>query len=303
MQIDPTSLLTKLMLLVSILFALAGCATVPVSPASRPTAPPAASPTAALAAAAATSRMVIPIAATTVRVGQHRYSAQVQVKTANEVTRTVRVNYLLYLPGRYGQDRRQKWPLILFLHGKDQRGSDLNLLKKHPLPKILAQQTDFPAIVLSPQLPVDDRWWTNMIEPVKILLDRIQSSYSVDPRRVYLTGLSMGGFGTWNFALRYPERFAAVVPIAGGYLKGSDAIPENICSLSDLPIWVFHGDSDTIVRPYQSKILVEALKACGGNVRLTLYPGVGHEGAWTRAYADPELYQWLFAQTIEDGPD
>jgi predicted peptidase len=232
------------------------------------------------------------------RTGQHPYSSKVPVETAGKITKTVELNYLLYLPGDYGKDPQQKWPLILFLHGSGERGSDLELLKRQPLPKTLDQQKDFPFIVVSPQLPVAMGNWSGLIDPMNVLVNQIQATYSVDTQRVYLTGLSMGGFGTWEFALRYPWRFAAIVPIAGGYKHQSNAIPETICDLKDLPVWVFHGARDTTVVPGQSEDMVDALRACGGNVRLTLYPDADHGASWTRAYADPELYKWLLQQKL-----
>jgi predicted peptidase len=232
------------------------------------------------------------------RTGQHPYSSKVQIKTASEITNTVEVNYLLYLPGDYGKDPQQKWPLILFLHGSGERGSDLELLKNQPLPKTLDQQKEFPFIVLSPQLPLAMVNWSGLIDPLEVLVNQVQATYSVDTRRVYLTGLSLGGFGTWEFALRYPRRFAAIVPIAGGYRFQSSAIPENICDLKDLPVYVFHGARDINVMPSQSKDLVDALRACGGNVTFTLYPDADHAASWTRAYTDPKLYRWLLEQRL-----
>jgi predicted peptidase len=232
------------------------------------------------------------------RIGQHPYSSKVQIESVIDTARTVEVNYLLYLPDDYGKDPQQKWPLILFLHGSGERGNDLELLKRQPLPKTLDRQKDFPFIVVSPQLPLVMGNWSGLIDPVNVLVSQIQATYSVDPQRVYLTGLSMGGFGTWEFALRYPRRFAAIVPIAGGYRRQSNAIPENICDLKDLPVWVFHGAQDINVVPSQSKNMVNALKACGGNVRFTLYPDADHPASWTRAYADPELYKWLLEQRL-----
>jgi predicted peptidase len=233
------------------------------------------------------------------RTGQHACSSKVQTETTSGTRRTVTVNYLLYLPDAYVQASRRKWPLILFLHGSDERGKDLELLTTQPLPKMLAQQADFPFIVVSPQLPLARRSWSDRIEPLNRLLDRIASVYAVDRRRVYLTGISLGAFGAWEFALRYPNRFAAIVPIAGGYKYQRNTVPENICDLKDIPIWVFHGGSDTTIRPNQSQILVDALKACGSKVRFTLYPGVDHVESWTRAYADPGLYKWLLKQKLE----
>jgi predicted peptidase len=235
----------------------------------------------------------------TVQVGQHPYTATVQIEDESHNTQTVQVSYLLYLPESYGQDPQQRWPLILFLHGRGERGEDLQLLKKHPLPRILEDQSDFPAIVISPQLSLQRLWWADLIDPLNALLDQIQVEYAVDPQRVYLTGLSMGGFGSWEYILRYPERFAAVVPVSGGYREGSRLIPENICDLKDIPIWVFHGGSDTIVPSFHSEILVEALRACGSHVRFTRYAGMEHEDAFLQAYAEPELFSWLFSQTQE----
>jgi predicted peptidase len=103
----------------------------------------------------------------------------------------------------------------------------------------------------------------------------------------------MGGFGTWEFALRYPQRFAAIVPVAGGYIYQSAALPPNLCDLKDLPVWVFHGGKDTNVAPEQGTSLVDALKACHGNVRLTFYPDANHADTAAKAYTTPELFQWL----------
>jgi len=244
-------------------------------------------------------KVIYPTLTPTAMVGQHPYTATVQIEDESHTTQTVQVNYLLYLPESYGRDPQHRWPLILFLHGRGERGDDLELLKKHPLPKILEQQSGFPAVVISPQQSLQRLSWSDMIDPLNALLDQIQGKYSIDPQRVYLTGLSMGGFGAWEFALRYPTRFAAVVPVSGGYREGSRVAPENICDLKDVPIWVFHGGSDTIVPSFHSEILVEALQACGSNVRFTLYAGAEHEDGFLRAYADPELFAWLFAQIQE----
>lgn len=232
------------------------------------------------------------------RTGQHPCSSQVRIEAADHITKTVEVSYLLYLPGDYGKAPQQKWPLILFLHGSGERGSDLDLLKRQPLPKTLDQQKNFPFIVLSPQLPLAMGNWLELIDPVKALADQIQAAYPVDTYRVYLTGLSLGGFGAWEFALRYPRYFAAMAPIAGGYRLRSDAIPGNICDLKNLPVWVFHGARDTNVLPAQSEEMVKALKACGGEVRFTLYPDADHSASWTRAYADPDVYTWLLEKRL-----
>lgn len=277
------------LLLAACLLVFAGCARVPAPMANEATFTP--------TARVRNDATLTPTAR--LRVGQHPYTTTVQIEDESHMMQAVQVNYLLYLPESYGQDPQKRWPLILFLHGRGERGDDLELLKKHPLPKILEQKTDFPAVVISPQLSLERFWWSDMIDPLNALLDQIQVEYAVDPQRVYLTGLSMGGFGAWEFALRYPTRFAAVVPIAGGYREGSRNVPENICNLKDIPIWVFHGGGDTTVPSFHSEILVEALQACGSDVRYTLYADTEHEDSFLQAYAEPELFPWLFAQTQE----
>jgi predicted peptidase len=236
---------------------------------------------------------------TNVRTGQYPQSATIQIDTANHITQTTQIEFLLYIPDKYGKDPQQKWPLMLFLHGMGERGSDLELLKRQPLPKTLDTLKDFPFIVISPQLPLTKIEWNDMIDPLAILLDQIETKYSIDTQRIYLTGLSMGGFGTWNFALRYPKRFAAIVPIAGGIKYQSTEIPQNICDIKNLPIWAFHGAKDAAVPAWQSENLVNALRACGSDVRFTLYPDADHVESWLQAYANPELYTWLLAQTLK----
>lgn len=242
---------------------------------------------------------ITPTVAPMVEVGQHPYTSEVQVADITHNTQTVKVEYLLYLPDTYGQDPQQKWPLILFLHGSGEHGKDLELLRVCEFPKLLDQQTDFPFIVVSPLLPLEANWaWSDRIDVLAFLIDQIQAAYAVDATRIYVTGLSAGGFGTWEFALRYPKRFAAIVPIAGGYRYKSDLIPENLCDLKDVSVWVFHGAQDNIVLPSQAEIMVDTLQTCGGKVRYTLYPEANHEDTWRFAYTDPKLYEWLLEQSL-----
>jgi predicted peptidase len=230
--------------------------------------------------------------------GQHVYSSRVQYGRQGLFRSKVQVNYLLYIPRDYGKDATKKWPLLLFLHGYGERGDDLQLLKKHPLPKLLDAQADFPFLVVSPQLSSELFPWTEMLEPLKALLDRIAETYAVDRSRISVTGLSMGGAGTWEMGLRYPRAFAALVPIAGFYRLGSREVPADLAALKEVPIWAFHGAADTSVPAWESEILVKALQQMGSNVRFTLYPDADHEQAWLRAYADPALYDWLAAQRL-----
>jgi len=201
----------------------------------------------------------------------------------------VNLQYWLYFPKNF--DTNQQWPLILFLHGSDERGITIDRAKSQGLPEILDAQFDIPFVVVSPQL--DSGSWDKRIEDMNDLLDHLTETLPIDPDRLYLTGISLGGFGTWSYALQYPDRFAAVVPIAGGY---AEQAPENICTLKDLPIWVFHGEADEQVDPSYSQVLVDALQACESDVIFTLYPDTSHVSTWDKAYADPALYEWLLAQ-------
>lgn len=225
--------------------------------------------------------------------GQQAQTSSVVFTGADGTSKTVTVRYLLYLPAAYGRDAEARWPLLLFLHGRGERGDDLQLLTKHPLPQTLAAQADFPFIVVSPQLPGELQSWTAMIEPLNALIDEVEARYSTDPSRRYLTGLSLGGFGTWEFAFRHPRRFAAVAPIAGGFSFGTRSVPSRVSGLTDLPIWAFHGALDQRVSCWQSEVLVTALRARGSDIRFTRYEDGDHEAAWRRAYADPELFRWL----------
>lgn len=199
------------------------------------------------------------------------------------ISKTVDLGYLVHLPPTYGDG--QVYPLILFLHGRGERGSDLELLKLYGLPKLLLNQPDFPFIVVSPQCPTD-QFWQFQVEAVRVLLDEILATYAVDKTRVYLTGLSMGGAGTWLLACQYPQYFAAIAPICG---EGYVGIVE---CLVNTPVWAFHGELDTVVLPEKSIQLVNRLKEHGGDARLTLYPDLAHNSG-DAAYGTPELYEWL----------
>lgn len=209
-----------------------------------------------------------------------------------QITRTVTLNYLLYVPRAAATQPDKRWPLILFLHGAGERGSDVWLVAKHGPPKIVREQPDFPFIVVSPQCPAG-RVWDN--DEVLALLDEILATQPVDPTRVYLTGLSMGGYGTWSLGLAHPERFAAIVPICGGGdpLKAMLADPSKAEALRSLAVWAFHGAKDPVVKLSESERMVEALRRAGvREVELTVYPEAQHD-SWTETYANPRLYEWL----------
>ena len=230
-----------------------------------------------------------------------------------EIDQSLKVNCLLYLPSDYYFQPEKTWPLILFLHGGGEAGTDLEKLKQTGLPEILVGKDDFPFIVVSPQIPappehqdpatmydiegyLNSYGWKQRTKMLSLLVDELIATLQVDPRRIYLTGISLGGFGTWAYLLKEPDRFTAAIPIAGGYHFTDFELPENLCLLKDLPIWVFHGDKDSAVQYQLSEILVNGLKACGSvEVKFTLVPDGEHD-VWSDAYADPLLWDWLLSK-------
>ena len=204
-----------------------------------------------------------------------------------EIRKRVRLGYLLYLPEDYGEARK-RWPLVLFLHGADERGSDVERVKVHGPPRLVDEGKSFPFILVSPQCAKGSRW-IDQVAALAALLDEIEGSYDVDPDRIYVTGLSMGGAGTWALAAEQPERFAAIAPICG---PGN---PKKAELIKHLPVWVFHGVKDERVPLEESEQMVEALKAAGAEPKFTVYPEAGHD-SWTETYANEELYDWLLQQ-------
>jgi predicted peptidase len=213
-----------------------------------------------------------------------------------KITRTVETDYLLFLPSDYDRNKSKRWPLILFLHGAGERGTNLARVKAHGPPKIVRNQPDFPFVVVSPQCPTGQRWDNDTL---LALLDHALTKLRVDRKRVYLTGLSMGGFGTWNLGLTHPDRFAAIAPICGGGdpLVLLLADPRKSRALKSLPVWAFHGARDSVVRVNESERMVEAMRQMGAdNVKLTIYPEADHD-SWTETYDNPALYDWFLSHT------
>lgn len=213
---------------------------------------------------------------------------KLQPMTLNKtLTQEVALKYWLYLPKGYAEDTAKTWPLMLFLHGAGERGEDLEKVKKHGPPKLIAGGADLPFIVVAPQCPAD-AWWetTAQVMALIALLDEIQSAHRIDPDRVYCTGISMGGYGTWRLACEFPERFAAVVPICGG------GRPFLARAMKNVPAWVFHGAKDPVVPLSESEKMVEALERAGGTVEFTVYPEALHD-SWTETYDNPAVFDWL----------
>lgn len=214
-------------------------------------------------------------------------TAQQQTKQHIRVVRKTTINYLSWLPAGYKKEKAKKYPLLIFLHGSGERGDNLDLVKRNGPPSFLDQRSDFPFITISPQCPENKRWDT---ENLQAMLQILLKKYRIDQDRIYLTGLSMGGFGTWAWACSYPDQFAAIVPVCGG---GDVQFAKN---LKNTPVWAFHGDADPVVPVNRTIDMVAAVNAAGGKARITVYPGVGHD-SWIKAYQEPELYNWLLSHT------
>jgi len=206
--------------------------------------------------------------------------------------------YLLFLPSDYGKTDK-KWPLLLFLHGAGESGDDLQLVKVHGPPKLVEQRpNDFPFVIVSPQAskvdtPLVDRWQPRLLAE---LVDHVAGKYAVDTDRLYVTGLSMGGYGTIRLVAHYPGKFAAAAPICGG---GWSNYGRN---LAPVPMWFFHGDADAAVPVERSIDVVRAMRQAGGKPRLTVYSGVEHD-SWTQTYLNPELYDWLLQHKLSERPE
>jgi len=201
------------------------------------------------------------------------------------VSKRVSLRYLMWVPEAASRPAGG-WPLMIFLHGSGERGSDLARVKMHGPPKYAAAGRPFPFILVAPQVPEGMAWDSDGLEALRAdLVARLP----IDPERVVLTGMSMGGYGTWNYAVDYPDRLAAIAPVCG---SGDSDRAERIVHL---PVWAFHGALDNVVPPAGDQEMVTAVNAAGGQAKFTLYPDVGHN-AWDPAYVDPALYAWLMAQ-------
>lgn len=213
--------------------------------------------------------------------------------------------YRLLKPKDY--DPNKRYPLVVFLHGAGERGDDNQSQLKWGVGLFgePANRDKFPCFVVAPQCPAGKQWvnvpWgdDSEVQPVEPsesmrlamgLVDSVQKQYGIDDKRLYITGMSMGGFGTWDAITRWPDRFAAAVPVCGG---GDN---KQAAKIAHLPLWAFHGALDTVVKTHRSRDMIAAMKEAGGNPKYTEYPAVGHD-SWARAYVDPEFLPWLFAQS------
>jgi predicted peptidase len=232
----------------------------------------------------------------------HGAESKSSLQNARVLKKTVKhrlqLEYLVNLPPGYSLESGKRWPLMIFLHGSGERGTNLTLVKKWGPPKLVDQQPDFPFVLVSPQCPMG-RYWLE--EEVMTLLDEVENKYRVDRKRVYLTGLSMGAYAVWQIATLHPERFAAIVPICGG--GDSDDVDwmkeKNPKVYSQLAVWAFHGAKDQFVPLAESEWMVDAFKKAGAKeVKFTVYPDLGHD-CFTNAYANPALYDWFLQQRLK----
>lgn len=223
-----------------------------------------------------------------IQTGQHPYSF---------LTSTgVELRFLIYIPDNY--QSADQWPLILFLHGAERVGKNMEVMtERGGLLKSLETDPNFKFVVVSPQLPSGR--WGKYIDPMEELLEHLSESLAIDTNHIYLTGASLGAIGAWQYALDYPDRFAALAPVGGmaPASSSSDPVPDNICTLKNLPIWIFHGEEDLDIRPELNKQLVSTMEACGANIKFTLFPGVNHRETFPMAYEDPALYAWFLEQS------
>jgi predicted peptidase len=207
-------------------------------------------------------------------------------------THPINVEYLLYLPKGYQTNSAGRWPLMLYLHGAGERSDNVFGVTWHGPPKLVRQGASFPFIIVAPLCP-PKQWWNDT--KLLHLLDGVEKEYRVDTNRVYLTGMSMGGSGTWSLGLTQAKRFAAIAPICGNvkpdFLKKLTA--EQTEAIQSLPVWAFHGAKDPLIPVAATERMVEALKTMGcTNVAFTKHPHADHD-SWTATYNSANLYRWL----------
>ena len=207
----------------------------------------------------------------------------------NQNPRKVSYPYLPYLPKDYNTDSLKRWPLIIYLHGGSQRGTDLTKLYDSGIPDQIYRGRAFPFVIISPLCPLHLRWTTD--DWFGNFFREITGKYRIDTTRVYLTGLSLGGNGTWYIAEKYPEKFAAIAPISG-FTGETDYIEKNINKLIDMPIWAFHGKIDDVVPFEETERMVKKLEGKNRNLKFTAEPEMGHGINWI-VYPGEELYDWF----------
>ena len=224
-------------------------------------------------------------------------SAQAEQTAASAVVKTKKdgapqdttIRFLIALPTGY-EDDKKVWPLLMFLHGAGERGDDLNLVKKHGPPKLVEAGQELPFVVVSPQCPKDSRWDADQLAK---FVESLTNTHRIDKRQMYVTGLSMGGSGSWSLVAEFPGLFAAAAPICG---RGDPAAVEIIAKT---PVWAFVGAKDKAELVANNEELVTGLRKLRGKIELTVYPNVGHD-SWTETYNNPKVYAWLLSHKLPE---
>ncbi len=246
--------------------------------------------------------------------GASHHSQSEPTQETGFLNRTVEVHgstyhLQIYLPEAFRRDDKKQWPVILFLHGRGERGSEGMWQTQIGLPQAVRDHPErWPFVIVMPQCQ-QANYWTDpeMLSMAMTALDRETQEFHLDPEHTYLTGLSMGGYGAWELAKLYPRRWASVAVVAGGVFWSYEperwqlaaTLPaEYARAVGRLPIWIFHGSDDNVVEPRQSELLFEALKSAGGRVKLSVYMGVRHD-CWSRAYNEPELPRWFLSHHLK----
>lgn len=219
---------------------------------------------------------------------------QIKAGIQTEVQATaIGYQFLRYLPKDYSLDANKEYPVLIFLHGSGERGTDISKVSIHGPPRLAREGKDFPFIIISPQLPEGALWENGKLDAT---LKAALAGLKVDKSKIYLTGLSLGGMGTFSWAKERPKLFAAIAPVCGM------ANPMDANVLKDIPVWAFHGAKDDVV-PYQgSAFIIGSIKDLGGaDAKITLYPDANHD-SWTMTYNNPELYSWMLNHSNPNGP-
>jgi len=215
--------------------------------------------------------------------------ASFHVDSYSQVKERVNYDYLLYLPSEYSTQAKE-YPLVIYLHGGSQKGTDLNKLKTYGLPYLVDKGTDFDFIIASPQCP-DNKYWSTDNWFDSLYLD-LKSKYRIDTSKVYLTGISMGGYGVFITAMDFPDKFAALIPLCGGC---NDSDTTRICNLSNIPIWAFHGTDDDKIPFRETERIVDALEECDGKIKFTPIENEGHNIQYMYEN-NPDIYDWMLKQ-------
>ncbi len=201
-----------------------------------------------------------------------------------------KLNYIVYTPNVF----REGLPMIVFLHGAGERGKKIENLKRHGIPKLISEGREYDAVILVPQCH-ENRVWNNVVDELMLVIDSVAEIYQVDSKRISITGGSMGGFGTWEMGMTFPDTFSAIGPVCGGGLSWRAS------NLVNTPVYAYHGAQDDIVPIAYSQLMVDAVNAAGGSAVFEVFEEQGHNDAIDRAYRETDLIEKLMGAVKKDG--